>query len=153
MTERLIQHRATQAAQWKVHWRTPTMMAVSILTGLLLAIGQHLLYESLHERVEHDESKKIRVVLYGRVLAYLSNVAFSGCLILCYRQRIWRTFRESALSVWSIDQLFLATENPSLFLNWEVIGKAPLATAMALVIWLIPIATIVFSPAVISMSH
>lgn len=150
ITERLIRHRATQAAQWKIHWRTPTLILVSLLTGIFLALGQHMLYQSLHHKAEHDEEKKIRVVLYGRALAYLSKVALGGCVILCYRQRIWRTFREQALSVWSIDQLFLATEDPSLFLNWETISKAGLLTAMALVIWLIPIATIVFSPAALT---
>lgn len=150
MTERLIQHRATQAAQWRVHWRTPTMMVVSFLTGILLAISQHILYSRLHHKSEPDEDKKIRVVLYGRALAYLSKVAFGNCVILCYRQRIWRTFRERALSVFSIDQLFLATEDPSLFLNWETVSKATLVTLMALLIWLIPVATIVFSPAALT---
>lgn len=113
---------------------------------MTLALGQHLLYRSLHHKAEDDENKKVRVVLYGRALAYLSNTAFVACLILCYRQRIWTTFRERALSVWSIDQLFLATEDPSLFLNWEAISKATLVTSMALIIWLTPIATIIFSP-------
>jgi hypothetical protein len=126
------------------------MMVVSFLTGILLAFGQHLLYSKLHHKAEQDDGKKIRVVLYGRALAYLSKVAFSNCVILCYRQRIWRTFRERALSVWSIDQLFLATEDPSLFLNWETVSKATLVTAMALLIWLIPVATIVFSPAALT---
>ena len=145
-TERLIQRRSTQAALWKVHWRTPTLMLLSFLTGMSLALGQHLLYRSLHHTTENSEPKRVRVVLYGRALAYLSNSAFVGCLILCYRQRIWTTFRERALSVWAIDQIFLATEDPSLFLNWEVISKATLVTAMAVVIWLTPIATIIFSP-------
>jgi hypothetical protein len=145
-TERLIQRRSTQAALWKVHWRTPTLMLLSFLTGMSLALGQHLLYRSLHHTTENSEIKRVRVVLYGRALAYLSNSAFVGCLILCYRQRIWTTFRERALSVWAIDQIFLATEDPSLFLNWEVVSKATLVTAMAVAIWLTPIATIIFSP-------
>jgi hypothetical protein len=126
------------------------MMVLSFVTGVLLAVGQHLLYKSLHHKVEEDEGKKIRVVLYGRALAYLSKVALGNGVILCYRQRIWRTFRERALSVWSIDQLFLATEDPALFLNWETVSKATLVTAMAAVIWLIPVATIVFSPAALT---
>jgi hypothetical protein len=148
MTERLIQQRATQAADWKVHWRTPALMVFSFLTGILLAVGQHFLYKSLHHKAYNSENTKVRVVLYGRALAYSSKVAFGSCVVLCYRQRIWRTFRERALSVFSIDQLFLATEDPSLFLNWETITKATIVTAMALVLWMIPIATIVRNPRV-----
>jgi hypothetical protein len=42
--------------------------------------------------------------------------------------------------------LFLGTEDPSLFLNWEAISLAPRPVFIALVIWLIPVATIIFSP-------
>ncbi|KAF2020431.1 hypothetical protein BU24DRAFT_1062 [Aaosphaeria arxii CBS 175.79] len=146
MTQRLIQHRATQAAKWKIHWRTPALMASSFLLGFILVLGQHFLYRYLHHRVEHNEDKRIRWVLYGRAMAYFSKITFGGCVILCYRQRIWRTMREQPLSIMSIDQLFLATEDPSLFANWETLTQAKLPVLMALAIWLIPLATIIFSP-------
>jgi hypothetical protein len=126
------------------------MMVASFLAGIGLALGQHFLYTFLHHKIEDDQAKKVRWVLYGRAFAYLSKIAFGGCCILVYRQRIWRTFRASALSVLSIDQLFLATEDPSLFLNRETLTNAPLAVLMALVIWLIPLATIIFSPGALS---
>lgn len=65
------------------------MMVASFLVGVVLAIGQHLLYSSLHHKVEDDEGKKVKYVLYGRALAYFSKVAFGMCCILVYRQRIW----------------------------------------------------------------
>ncbi|KAF2686205.1 hypothetical protein K458DRAFT_441784 [Lentithecium fluviatile CBS 122367] len=126
------------------------MMVASFLVGICLALSQHLLYANLHHKSMDDEGEKVRMVLYGRAFAYFSKIAFGGCCILVFRQRIWRTFRSSALSVLSIDQLFLATEDPSLFVNWETISNAPLAVAMALVIWLIPLATIIFSPGALS---
>jgi hypothetical protein len=121
-------------------------MVIAFSIGLLLAIGQHLLYSSLHHKAVDDEDKKIREVLYGRALAYFSKVAFGATVTLVYRQRLWTTLREKALSVWSIDQLFLATEDPTLFVNWETIVKAPILTALAAILWLIPVATIIFSP-------
>jgi len=153
VTERLIAHRATQASEWAIYWRTPIMMVASFVVGIALALGQHFLYSFLHHRTENNEAKKVRWVLYGRAFAYLSKIAFGGCCILVYRQRIWRTFRAKALSVLSIDQLFLATEDPSLFLNWETLSNAPLAVLMALVIWLIPLATIIFSPGALSFGY
>ncbi|UPX12806.1 uncharacterized protein EKO05_0003343 [Ascochyta rabiei] len=146
MTERLIAHRATQSAKWKVHWRTPSTMVFAFVAGILLALAQHFWYRFLHQRAVYDEDVKFRWVLYGRALAYLSKVAFGGCVVLVFRQRIWRTFRERALSVLSIDQLFGATDDPSLFINWETISSAPVAVAIAAVFWLIPLATIIFSP-------
>ncbi|CAN9305328.1 unnamed protein product [Alternaria alternata] len=114
--------------------------------GLVFALLQHFLYTFLHQRREDDEDKKFRWVLYGRALAYLSKVAFGSCVVLVFRQRMWRAFREQALTVLSIDQIFGATEDPSLFGNWETVSGAPLLCAIAMVIWLIPLATIIFSP-------
>jgi hypothetical protein len=146
MTERLIAHRATQSAQWHIHWRTPAQIVFAFFMGVVFALMQHLLYAFLHHRREDDEDKKFRWVLYGRALAYLSKVAFGGCVVLVFRQRIWKTFRERALTVLSIDQIFGATEDPSLFANWETVSSAPVLVMIALVIWLIPLATIIFSP-------
>ena len=121
-------------------------MVFAFVAGILLALAQHFWYRFLHHKAVYDEDLKFRWVLYGRAFAYLSKVAFGGCVILVFRQRIWRTFRERALSVLSIDQLFGATDDPSLFVNWETISNAPVAVAIATVFWLIPLATIIFSP-------
>ena len=146
MTERLIAHRATQSARWQIHWRSPALMVFAFFMGIVFALLQHFLYSFLHHRREDDEDKKFRWVLWGRVLAYLSKVAFGGCVVLVFRQRLWRTFRERALTVLSIDQLFGATEDPSLFTNWEAVSNAPVLVVIAMTIWLIPLATIIFSP-------
>lgn len=146
MTERLIAHRAMQSTQWKVHWRTPALMVFCFLAGVVFAVGQDILYRHLHHMHISTTEAKDRWVLYGRALAYLSKVAFGGCVILVYRQRSWRTFRDRALTVLSIDQLFDALDDPSLFGNWEVISNAPVPVTIALVFWLIPVATMIFSP-------
>jgi hypothetical protein len=121
-------------------------MVFSMFMGVAFALCQHFLYRWLHHKEIIDENKKFRWVLYGRALAYCAKVAFGGCIILVYRQRIWRTFRDRALSVLSIDQFFGATEDPTIFGNWEAVSSAPVVVGIALVIWLIPLATIIFSP-------
>jgi hypothetical protein len=137
MTERLIAHRATQSAQWHVHWRIPALMVFAFVMGVVFALAQHFLYRWLHHTEVKEEDQKFRWVLYGRALAYCAKVAFGGCVILVFRQRIWRTFRGSALSVFTIDQFFGATEDPTIFGNWEAVSSAPFVVAIALVIWLI----------------
>lgn len=121
-------------------------MVFSLLMGIVFALLQHFLYRWLHHKSIVDEDKKFRYVLYGRALAYCAKVAFGGCIVLVYRQRIWRTFRDRALSVISIDHFFGATEDPSIFGNWEAVSSAPIVVTIAMVIWLIPLATIIFSP-------
>lgn len=130
MTERLIAHRATQSAQWHVHWRVPALIGFSFFMGIVFALFQHFLYRWLHHKPDlEDEDQKFRWVLYGRALAYCAKVAFGGCVVLVFRQRIWRTFRDRSWSVLSIDQFFGATEDPSIFGNWEAISSAPIVVS------------------------
>jgi len=133
MTERLIAHRATQSTQWRVNWRGPAFMVFAFTMGIVFALLQHFLYTFLHHQREEDEDKKFRWVLYGRALAYLSKLAFGGCVVLVFRQRMWRAFRNRAFTVLSIDQIFGATEDPSIFGNWEALSSAPVLCAIALV--------------------
>lgn len=88
-TQRLIERRATQSARWTVHWWTPFLMVSSFLVGIGMAYSQHRLYSYLHHRVEDDEARKVRYVLYGRAITYFAKVSFGMCCVLVYRQRIW----------------------------------------------------------------
>ncbi len=150
VTERLIHSKSTQIAQQHLHWRTPSHLVGSFLVGVIAAICQHCLYRYLNLRSEDAETAKTSLVLCGRAIAYLAKIAFARCIVLCYQQRIWRTFRNYALSIKSIDQLFSGTEDISLLANWEAISKAPLITTMVLIVWLLPLATVIASPSALT---
>ncbi|KAH8707549.1 hypothetical protein GQ44DRAFT_752888 [Phaeosphaeriaceae sp. PMI808] len=113
-------------------------------------VSQHCLYRFLHRKSEDSENRKTSLVLIGRVLAYVVQITFAQCISICYRQRIWRTFRSRALSIRSIDQLFSGIEDISLFVNWEAIANAPLVAGIALVVWLLPLATVIASPSALA---
>lgn len=46
--------------------------------------------------------------------------------------------------------MFSGTEDASLLINWEVIRSAPFAVAMVLVVWLLPLATVIASPSALT---
>jgi len=149
-TQRLLDGKSDRIARWQLHWRTPRLLLASFLAGLAATFGQHFLYSFLHHKAEDRENTKTSLVLCGRALAYIAKVAFAQCIIMCYDQRIWRTFRNRALSVRSIDQLFSGIEDVSLLVNWEAVSNAPLVAGMALVVWLLPLATVIASPSALS---
>ncbi|KAH7077115.1 hypothetical protein FB567DRAFT_563239 [Paraphoma chrysanthemicola] len=137
--------------------RQPSTMGIvwsnqgaSFVIGLSATFSQHLLYNFLHHRSEDREFTKNSLVLVGRALAYIAKVAFAQCIIMCYRQRIWRTFRERALSIRSVDQLFSGVEDASLLFNWEAVSNAPLLTGMLVVVWMLPLATVIASPSALT---
>ncbi|KAF2800080.1 hypothetical protein K505DRAFT_229565 [Melanomma pulvis-pyrius CBS 109.77] len=145
-TQALVDRRAGEIAKWHIHWQTPAITVAFFIAGLLAALGHHVFYARLDGKPATEQLIMIR---YGTALAFFVKSMLVGCVILCYRQRIWHTFRTKAMTMSAIDGLFSATEDPSQFFNWEMIRNGKLATLMALTSWLIPIAS-VLSPAALT---
>lgn len=128
----LADRRAGEIHQWHIHWQTPALVAALYAAGILAAVGHHFFYLRLDGKPAHDQLKMIR---YGTALAFLVKSTLVGTVILCYRQRIWHTFRKKAMTIHAIDGLFSATEDLSKFWNLEMIRNGKLATIMAFCSW------------------
>ncbi|KAF2204688.1 hypothetical protein GQ43DRAFT_364113 [Delitschia confertaspora ATCC 74209] len=142
-TQALVNRRAGETVQWHIHWYTPAITVALFVGGFMGAVAHHLFYKHLNGRPAENQLLMIR---YGTALAFFTKATLVGTVILCYRQRIWHTFRKKAMTISAIDGLFAATEDPTSFRIGEMIKNAKLATLMALCSWLIPIAS-VLSPA------
>jgi hypothetical protein len=131
-TQALVDRRAGEIAKWQIHWFTPASIAALFIAGVLAAMGHHIFYMKLDGHPAVDQLKMIR---YGTALAFFVKSTLVGTVILCYRQRIWQTFRKKAMTISAIDGLFAATEDPTAFINWEMIRNGKLATFMAACSW------------------
>lgn len=132
VAQALVDRRAGEIAQWQIHWQTPAIIVALFVAGLAAAFGHHAFYTHLDGNAATAQLMMIR---YGTALAFFVKSMLVGCVILCYRQRIWHTFRTRAMTISGIDGLFSATEDPTQFFNWEMIRNAKLATFMALTSW------------------
>ena len=132
-TQRLVDRRAGEIAEWSIHWMTPVLMVILFLLGLAAAVGHHFFYMWLEGRPATDQLTMVR---YGTALAFFVKSSLVGSVVMCYRQRIWHTFRTRALTIAGIDGLFSSTEDPSqFFYNGEMMSNAKIATIMAMVAW------------------
>ncbi|KAI9765905.1 MAG: hypothetical protein M1840_007046 [Geoglossum simile] len=148
MTENLVRLRSRTTAIWKIHWYMPTAMVFLLLLGVLGAVSHHLFYLSLHGKPATDQLLKVR---FGTAFAFFTRSMLVGSSVVAYRQRIWHTLREKAMTLNGIDSLFSVIEDPTMFGNWEMVRNAKLATLMAFTCWVIPIAS-VLSPAALTAS-
>jgi hypothetical protein len=128
----LLDRRAGELVQWHIHWITPASIAALYVAGVIAAVGHHLFYKKLDGEPAENQLLMIR---YGTALAFFVKSTLVGTVILCYRQRIWYTFRKKAMTISAIDGLFAATEDPTSFINLEMIRNGKLATFMALCSW------------------
>lgn len=132
-TQALVDRRAGEIAPRGIHWTTPALIAALFIAGVAGALGHHYFYLHLDGQPADDQLKMIR---YGTALAFFVKSTLVGTIIICYRQRIWHTFRKKAMTINAIDGLFSATEDPSQFFhNFEMIRNGKFATLMAACSW------------------
>lgn len=134
---------------WGVHWFTPASMIVLLFLGFGGALGHHLYYSTLDRQHAGTAAQQQWVTRIGTALAFLTQATLATAVLISRNQRVWVSLRSKFLSLYAIDALFSVTDNFFHFTNGEMIVRAKLATMMALVRWIIPIAAI-FTPGTIS---
>lgn len=132
VAQALVDRRAGEIHEWKIHWQTPAIMVATWVAGVAAALGHHFFYQSLDGQPAEDQLTMVR---YGTALGYFVKACLVGSVILSYRQRIWHTFRQKAMTLSAIDGLFSVTEDPTQFINLEMLRNGKLATVMALGSW------------------
>jgi hypothetical protein len=128
----LVDQRAGELAQWNIHWYSPAIIVALFFGGIIGAVAHHLFYKHLDG---HPAENQLLMIRYGTALAFFTKSTLVGTVILCYRQRIWHTFRKKAMTIHAIDGLFSATDDPTSFRIWEMVRNAKLATLMAVCSW------------------
>ncbi|KAI9856603.1 MAG: hypothetical protein M1813_008863 [Trichoglossum hirsutum] len=124
---------------WGIRWWTPFSMIGLFVLGVVSAISHHAFYSSLHGREAENQLEKIR---YGTAMAVFTKATLVGSVVVGYRQRIWYTLRRKTLSLGGIDSLFAVADDPTMFLEKDMIINAKVVTTMAVAVWLIPLAAV-----------
>lgn len=98
---------------------------------------------SLQERKVGDADRQRWTSWIGSGLGFLTTVALTGALGISRTQWVWLTMRKKWLTLDSIDSLFGITADPTLFLKWNMIRQAKVATVIAFAMWAFPLAAII----------
>lgn len=131
-----------------IHWRVPSFMIATCVTGIAVAVGHHLYYSSLDGRIVVDltsvDSKwsldavrnsqewKIR---FGTIFAFSVQTLLSSAVSTAYEQEVWALVRRATVSIKGLDALFSATFSFWSLCNFELWLKAQLGALIALLRW------------------
>lgn len=136
-------YRTTSAARsgrrWK--WKTSvfydpiTAIAALLVAGVLFAIGHHSYYSSLNKERIPDAQAPSRAVMAGILLALLSKFCLLAALGMARVEVVWSSFSRRSFSVEAIDGVFESTSNLLRLTKPEVLGRAKMATLLAVIYW------------------
>lgn len=146
-------HNETHSRRSTIHWRAPTTIIVSFLVALATAVSHHTVYIHLDQtRVSDNIRKQQGIGAVGIALAFLFRASLTIGLVTTYYQSFWWFVRRRTLDFATIDSLAGFTSSVFDLLNYRAIAFRPTLALLALLIWLIPLASIV-PPTTLSIGH
>jgi len=138
---------AQQDTNW---WRTNQAAVLAMLglglLGLALAVGHHLFYAYLNNRVVGEAAvPQNSAIQIGTAFAYLFKTMLVAAIGVAYAQCFWFVVRRNSYQIGSLDDFFSILNNPLRFFSRALYGRAVVLFGLALVSWLLPISA-VFAP-------
>lgn len=146
-----IQHYGKMVSS--IHWQAPATIVISFLAALVFAAGHHILY-SLLDRPEVSNTiiKQQAVVAAGTAFAFLFRASLMISLATTYHQVFWWSVRRRPLTFSTLDSLGSLMNSMFEMLNYRAVVFSPAFAAVAILIWVIPIASIL-PPAMLSVGE
>ncbi|KAI0413497.1 hypothetical protein F5X98DRAFT_284745 [Xylaria grammica] len=127
-----------------IHWQAPATILVSLFSGVLFAVGHHFFYQYLNgqpvNKARFGQQTSIRI---GTATSYLVRVAFVVTISTSYWQVFWRTLHQKKIPLHTIDSLADLLNSVSSFFNMACLGASPILVGLAVVSWLVPLASLI----------
>ncbi|KAI1326442.1 hypothetical protein F5Y16DRAFT_228779 [Xylariaceae sp. FL0255] len=137
--------------QWIIPRSKMTMIGMLVI-AVLLAVGHHLFYKGLMGKPPPDSTysflgtsihlsgQQINLAV-GTLLAFLVKAFLGVAVSTAHEQHVWNFIKTHPTKIAIIDGLFLAKSNVFTVFNVYLWGKSFVSMLLALVFWLLPIAS------------
>ena len=132
-----------------IYKRTPVVMVIGLFVGVICFIVHNWWYTYLDGTLvpnAHIQQQNLRI---GTTLAVCAQVSLVFSIRRSHEQWLWRELKSHIVSFRGIDAACSATQDPSALVHTEVWRKTRRASTLALLTWLLPIATFI-SPATLN---
>lgn len=113
-----------------------------LLWGVLLAVGHHVVYQFLDGKLVPSYSQAW-IIRTATGVALLIKASWSLAVGIALQQTLWYTFRRFFVKIGSVDNLLTMEQNLLGFLSLDALKTAPTAILLAVVMWLLPVVTVI----------
>ena len=129
---------------WRIGWQTPTLMLVSYVLALAIAIAHLLLFRYLDGREAdgpHEVAPQSYISTASNILANTFGFFLRAALAVAFVQYLWHLLRATTMKVSTIELLFSIRSNPFVLLRPAALHATPALFALSIVMWASQIVT------------
>jgi len=123
--------------KWGIAWRTPTFMAISAISGFILAIEHHLYFLSLNRTIAGSPLRRQWPMRFGSAFSFLVIALLKITCDTAYSQYTWILFKQQTSSLNTIDRLFALTTDVTAFFSLDISRSVKFAAFLALTCWFV----------------
>ncbi|XEV01309.1 hypothetical protein FSHL1_006596 [Fusarium sambucinum] len=131
---------------WERLVKNKWSMVACLVLGAAAAVGHHILYSHLHNRIATNQQWWLRL---GQFLAFVAKASFVVAVLTAHQQVAWSAVSQNSYTVHAIDSLFGAAHNAFELFNREAWKKSAFVMVLAIYIWMSP-AVVIFTSATLS---
>ncbi|RDW81970.1 hypothetical protein BP6252_03082 [Coleophoma cylindrospora] len=125
-------------AAWGIGWWTPTLIIVSYLSAVVIAVGHLLFFKFLDGKIAEGPGlvfEQSYMTTISNILAACFEITIQTSLGIAFVQYLWHVLRKVALPVSTIETLFCLRSSPQLVFSGTGLRNAPMLTFIAIVIF------------------
>jgi hypothetical protein len=124
-----------------IHWTTSATILTAWVSGILLAVGHHLFYNSLDGKsvaagyLLDGLSRQQLSFALGTMFAFIVNSLLALALSTSYLQIVWKTIKQRETPLPTIDTIFSGTVTIFSLRRLDIWWRYPLLSLLALAFW------------------
>ena len=118
-----------------LHWKAPTLLACSLLLGLVCSVGHHFFYRYWDGRIVGGATQQEWIVRGGTFFAFAFKVSLAAGGGVAYCQFLWLSLSRRSYRIRDVDNMFSVLSNPLAFQALKLWAKLPLLTVIAALVW------------------
>lgn len=108
--QHLLSHEPPKSAAWGIHWLRPVFIVLMPFLALLLALGHHFYYLSLHDTKSGNAAKQAWPIRFGTAFAFLITSCLHAGTAAAAGQYVWTVVKRKPLSIGKLSYGSLALE-------------------------------------------
>ncbi|KAJ4316584.1 hypothetical protein N0V84_007781 [Fusarium piperis] len=124
---------------WLRVFKSKWSMIACLVIGFVGALGHHLLYYHLDNRLATNQQWWLRL---GQLISFIAKANFVVASIMAHQQIAWRAVGQKGFSVEAVDSLFGSAHNVTELFNREAWAKSWFVMFLALYMWASPFVVI-----------
>lgn len=119
----------------QIHWKNPTLIGISLLSGIALALIHPFFYRSWSGKAVQSDAQQRWIIRAGTAFAFCFRASLAVGTSVAFVQYMWLCLQTGPRKLGDVDSVFAILSSAPQFLNFKLWARPPILLLIALITW------------------